>query len=259
MKKTINYNKEISIEDNVSSITSISLECSYNENRNNVDGIFLIEGSYKTHELSLNKKDFRFELPFNNELENIKEETANIEIEDFTYELEDNVLKVNIDYAISYEEEEIQEAIEEIEEIKEEFNEEEFERFLSEHEVDVISFNDSNEIENEETNENAEIEEIEEIDDEEDNNLEREEAIDDEETRLTFEPQISDESVEETLLNNISKEEKYITYHVYVCENDDTMESISQKFNISKDELRGYNDFDEIKIGLKLIIPVKDE
>lgn len=251
MKKTINYNKEISIEDNVSSITSISLECSYNENRSNVDGIFLIEGSYKTHELSLNKKDFRFELPFNNELENIKEETANIEIEDFTYELEDNVLKVNIDYELSYEEEEKGEEIEETEEEKDEYNEEEFERFLREHEVDVISFNDNQESEK--------VEESEDIQAEDDTFLEGEEVLEEEETRVTLEPQESEELLEETLLNNISKEEKYITYHVYVCENDDTMESISQKFNISKDEIRDYNDFDEIKIGLKLIIPVKDE
>ena len=251
MKKTINYNKEISIEDNVSSITSISLECSYNENRNKVDGIFLIEGSYKTHELSLNKKDFRFELPFNNELENIKEETANIEIEDFTYELEDNVLKVNIDYELSYEEQVREEEPEEIEEVKEEYDEEEFERFLSEHEVDVVSFNDSQEEALEETEENK--------DEEDDTFLEGEKVREDEETRVTLEPQESEELLEDTLLNNISKEEKYITYHVYVCENDDTMESISQKFNISKDEIRDYNEFDEIKIGLKLIIPVKDE
>ena len=250
MKKIINYENEISIEDNVASITSISLECSYNENRNNVDGVFLIEGSYKTHELSLNKKDFRYELPFNNELENFKDETAHVEIEDFTYELEDNTLKVNIDYELSYEE------AEEIEEIQEEFNEEEFERFLSEHEVDVVSFKDEEGLEAEKVNE-----EIEPEDREEEMQLEEIEAIEEEKNdrTITLEPQENNDSVEETLLNNIPKDEKYITYHVYVCENDDTIESISKKYNITKEEIFDYNNTEEIRGGVKLIIPVKDE
>ena len=201
MKKLINYKKEIPIEDSVSSITSISLECIYNEDRNNVDGQFIIEGSYKTHELSLNKKDFKFELPFTNELENYKKETASVEIEDFTYDLEDNNLIIDIDYELSYEDEEIQE----------EFNEEEFERFLSEHEVDVVSFKeDENIIEPEEKSINEDnsvrlVEEIiipEKVEDPEEI-AEIEENPELEEREITLEPQESNESVEETLLNNI--------------------------------------------------------
>ncbi|MCH5166417.1 MAG: LysM peptidoglycan-binding domain-containing protein [Erysipelotrichales bacterium] len=247
MKKIINYEKEISIEDNVASITSISLECSYNENRNNVDGIFLIEGSYKTHELSLNKKDFRYELPFNNEIEDFKKESAHVEIEDFTYELEDNILKINIDYELSYDEEEVNE------EIQEEFNEDEFERFLNEHEVDIVSFKDE-----EETEDAEEGIEVEDRDEQEQTIEEIEDNLEDNRT-ITLEPQESNDSVEETLLNNISKEEKYITYHVYVCENDDTIESISKKYNITKEEIFDYNSEEEIRSGVKLIIPVKDE
>ena len=66
-------------------------------------------------------------------------------------------------------------------------------------------------------------------------------------------------STTNVILNNIEKEEKYITYHVYICESDDTFESISEKFKTTTEEIREYNDIDDIEYGRKIIIPVKDE
>ena len=248
MKKAFKFKKELSFEENASSITSISLDTTFNEEKESVEGVFLIEGNYKTHELSINKKDFKFELPFCEKIENLKEDTAAIEVEDFTYDLEDNILTINIDYEVDYEENEIAEV----------FDEEEFERFLSEHEVDVVNFNEEETIEEENTAveefipEESELEIDEDI--KEDINQEREVNIVPAESS-----EDEDNSTSDVILNNIDKEEKYITYHVYICESDDTFESISEKFKTTKEEIREYNEIDDIEYGRKIIIPVKDE
>ena len=269
MKKTINYKKDLAFDDTVSSITSISLECNFSEDDERVDGSFLIEGTYKSHELSLNKKSFKYDLPFREEIANLVKESSKVEIEDFTYELEDNTLKINIDYEITYEEELIEE----------EFDEEAFNRFLESHEVDIVSHKEEKEpklednleildedtiiqpedCRNESVEEASEPEVLEPAIKEEAREETLEPVIKEETREINLEPIISNDPVETTILKNIDKEEKYITYHVHVCENDDTFESISKKFNTTTEEIRAYNEFDEIKIGLKLIIPVKDE
>lgn len=260
MKKAFNFKKEISMSENVSSITSISLETSFNEGSNCVEGVFLVEGNYKTHELSLNKKEFKYELPFKETIENLKEGSLDVEVEDFTYDVEDNTLTVDIDYEVNYEENEI----------PDEFNEEEFERFLSDHEVDIVNMNEENEvklveerpIELEEStlSETEEIEEetceVEETMNEEINLCENDER----DVNLVATPdEDNGASATNAILNSIDKEEKYITYHVYICESDDTFESISEKFKTTKEEIREYNDIDDIEYGRKIIIPVKDE
>lgn len=266
MKKVYNFKKEVSFNENVSSITSISLDTTFEEIKNGFKGVFLVEGNYKTHELSLNKKDFKYELDFNENIEGLCEGSLNLEVEDFTYELEENNLIIYIDYEVDYEEEKI----------KEEFDEEEFERFLEEHEVDVVNINEETE---EDQNEVKLIEEVEVPSEEEEEIIEEEPIVEEcEERELKNEEPIEeiDEAEEEkrdvniiskedegdatdVILKTIDKEEKYITYHVYVCEEDDTFESISEKFKTTKEEIREYNDIDDIEYGRKIIIPVKDE
>ena len=49
--------------------------------------------------------------------------------------------------------------------------------------------------------------------------------------------------------------ETYSTYRVCIVKENDTIESIILKYNISKEVLEQYNDISDIKIGDKLIIP----
>lgn len=274
MKETLKYNKEIEFENNISEISSISLECTYNEDDQRASGVFQVEGSYKSFELE-DEEDFRYELPFQKELDNFKENSLNIEINDFNYEINANKLIIDIDYTISYEE-------------KDYLDEEELNRFLEEHEVDVISFKEETPPPEEEAKENEDevrlIEEVslekEEIVVEEKNTenvsdvtdeIEIETKEEREEPMIVEEKQVNDEEkkektpeenerlIEDTLLSNINQEEKYITYHVYVCENDDTLEGISKKYNLSINEIIEYNNVEEIKGGMKLILPAKDE
>ena len=57
-----------------------------------------------------------------------------------------------------------------------------------------------------------------------------------------------------------NKEEKeYSIYRVYIITNDDTLEQILDKYHVTKEELSYYNDLDNFKPGVKLIIPSTNE
>ncbi len=51
------------------------------------------------------------------------------------------------------------------------------------------------------------------------------------------------------------KDEPFSTYHVYIVRKEDTVETITTRYGISKDDLSIYNNLDELKLGDKLIIP----
>ena len=68
-----------------------------------------------------------------------------------------------------------------------------------------------------------------------------------------------DINVDLSLFNTINIEDTYNTYKVYIVRENDTIESIMEKYNVLKDDLNEYNDLTEIKLGDKIIIPVKNE
>ena len=54
-------------------------------------------------------------------------------------------------------------------------------------------------------------------------------------------------------------EKEYSIYRVYLVNADDTLDKILNKYQITKEELSYYNDLDNLKPGIKLIIPSSDE
>ena len=59
-----------------------------------------------------------------------------------------------------------------------------------------------------------------------------------------------------TIVNELSNDkEVYKSYSVYVVREGDDVDTIMQKYNVSKEALDNYNDLKEIKIGDKIIIP----
>ena len=118
MKNVIPYTKEIIFKSNIGEICSISLEHEEEVVGNSIEGIFKVSGEYKTHEISVNKEDFSYDLPFNIELdEDIDKTTINVDIEDFNYSFASDVLKVNIEFSVTGERKQ-EEVVEEIEEEK---------------------------------------------------------------------------------------------------------------------------------------------
>ncbi|MGI6330069.1 MAG: LysM peptidoglycan-binding domain-containing protein [Bacilli bacterium] len=59
-----------------------------------------------------------------------------------------------------------------------------------------------------------------------------------------------------SLFDSINEfDETFSTYRVYIVRENDSLETILTKYNISKEELSLYNDLDNLKLGDKIIIP----
>ena len=91
-----------------------------------------------------------------------------------------------------------------------------------------------------------------------------------EEVRTVIEPEVKKEvkveekkevpletkdEVRETFLNNLNVTEAYRTYKVYIIREGDTLNSILERFQVTKEDLEAYNDISNITVGLKIIIP----
>lgn len=250
MKDTIKFSDTCIFPNNIADITSISMECNYESDENKISGDFLIEGSYRAYELSINQDNFSYKLPFEYTFKGkVDDDSATVEIDDFTYEIEDKELKVNIEYSVSAD------LISEPDEIE---VDEDFDRFIIDNDIELVDLTDTEEITD--NNEEKEIE-VEEIYEEEPVIDELEEKVLETDTRESDEEVTEDDTkISNTIINNIrTTDDEYITYKIYVCAESDTLESISNKFKISIDILKSYNDIDKITAGLKLIIPGIDE
>ena len=60
---------------------------------------------------------------------------------------------------------------------------------------------------------------------------------------------------EDMIINSVNGEEEYVLYHVHTVTMNDTIESITKKYNITVAELKEYNTFDNLELNMKLIIP----
>ena len=91
MSEAFVVERDFLFKDSIFEITSISVEHDEDINGSNLEGDFIISGDYRLHEISINKEDFSFKLPFTHEIRsNINLDTVNLEITDFTYELNNN-------------------------------------------------------------------------------------------------------------------------------------------------------------------------
>ena len=215
MENIIPFTKEITFDNKISEITSISLEENYNCTEDTIDGEFKVFGEYKVHELSINKETFEYKLPFSVDLtEQIDINTLNLEITDFSYDiLNDNVLKVNIEFKINadvIEEEVIKDPLEILEEKTIEIEEE--------------NNDDGLKIEEENNDDRLKIEE------------------------------------ENTIIDSINeKDTEFITYHVHVVKEAETIESICALYNTDTNTLSAYNDLTDFKVGDKLLVVENNE
>lgn len=61
------------------------------------------------------------------------------------------------------------------------------------------------------------------------------------------------------LFNETDNIKEYSIYRVCLVSSSDTLDSILNKYNVTKEELSYYNDLENLKPGVKLIIPSVDE
>lgn len=241
MKKIIPFKKEIVFKTNLSEITSISLEHNLQKKDNNIiNGNFVVSGNYKVNETSINTERFSYELPFDiNVDEKYMLDNVVIDIDDFYYEIINNKsLEVNIDVLIDHLEE--KPLIEEKEIIKEEKEDVSNIMEIEKEDEDIMERC----IEAEDI-----LSSLEEKDEKETENVIRDDK------KIEVVEQKSVTKINSLFDNLDSSTETYKTYKVCIMRAGDTIESVLQKYTITKEELEIYNNLSDIKIGDKLIIP----
>lgn len=215
MKQTIPYNEKIVFKTKIAEVSSISLEHEYNVDNQEINGDFIISGDYKVHDVSVNKDPFLYRLPFSVTMPD------NFEMETLEFEVRDFTYDVvdgdtlSVNIEFSVEGEEIPQP-----EIKEEPRKEEIK------EPEIIF---------EEVEDKPVLEDLIE-------ETEQEERVDNE--------------TQETIIDSLKVEDdNFVTYHVHIVRENDTIETISAKYSAQIESIKNINDIEEINLGDKIIIP----
>ncbi len=239
MSEAFVVERDFLFKDSIFEITSISVEHDEDINGSNLEGDFIISGDYRLHEISINKEDFSFKLPFTHEIRsNVNLDTVNLEITDFTYELNNNdELHVHIEYIVSGEQSLIEFA-----------DEKDLDEFLNKTDAEVVDLTEDEprfkEISKEETLD---------IPAEDSKKEEKEES----------KKEIKEDKPSEISTNNIigsiNADETYVKYHVHTVMQNDTLEGILDKYKITLTDLKKYNTFEALEVNMKLVIPENEE
>lgn len=221
MKKKINIEKRVDFPTMIGEITAISLDHDLKFIDNlNVNGDLILSGKYKMTEASRLEEEFLYKFPIEIALtEKLDLNTTKIEISDFYYEIEnDDIMKCHVDLDI--EGLEVVDFCDDLFEVRECDGDKNKEVEIPKKEV----------IEPPVEEERHDEEEIEEL--------------------------IEDKKEEINIMNFDDENETYGTFVVYIVRQNETVNSILEKYNTTIEELEKYNDLKNINIGTKLIIPI---
>lgn len=227
MKKTINYEKDILFKTNIGEICSISLEHDFTVDDGYLRGDFIVSGEYKLNELSVNKEEFSYRLPLEYELESTVDlNTLSYDVDNFEYNVKGDELGVIIDFGVRYEEKNLEPIIPHIDE--EELNEEiplveSFKPFN----IPVCEF------------------------DREEQPIILDVMSDEETVEL---PRLSEEE-KNIVLDSTMEEDSYVTYHVHIVREGESLETIAAKYGTTVEMIKEYNEFESLELKSKLIIP----
>lgn len=221
MNKKVSFEKKIKFPTMIGEVCSISLEKDLKFISNDsIEGNLLLSGQYKMTEASVNMEDFSYEIPVEISLsERLDSSNSDVDISDFYYEIE------NDDTMICYIDLEIH---------GEELNDE--------RECDGDDLEDK-EIEIPVLEEEKEEEIV--------NNTEESEIVEIHE---------EDEKREEKSIFNVDEnDESFGTFIVYLVRENETVNSIIEKYNTTLEKIEQYNDLKDFSIGSKLIIPLEKD
>lgn len=229
MNEVYTLDRDFLFKSKIFEITSISVEQNFKVDGSSIYGDFIVSGSYRLHEISINKEDFSFKVPFKHDLpSNINLDTVKLDISDFSYNFNNlDELSVHIEYIVTAEEG-----------VKVFESEEKLDDFLNEQkkqDVDIVDLR----------SEPVDLP----------NEIIMPIAKDEKETSTTSTENKQDKIDENMIINSINGEDEYVLYHVHTVGIGDSIESITKKYNISVNTLKEYNTFDTLELNMKLIIP----
>lgn len=235
MKKVVPFSKQLTFKTMIREITDIEIKHNLSlKNESELEGDIIVDGKYKMTDASIMEEEFHYKLPFVIAIDQ-KYDTSNLEvsISDFNFEIiNEEKLKVNVDILLD--------------------NLEEKEMIRNDLEIPI---------------EEKEIIEKVDYDQEPLKKLEKEiekeekipiEKLEVEETNHAIKKE-NDTNIGSIFSNLTSSDETFSTYHVYFVRENDTLEGIMDKYDISREALADYNDLDDIKIGTKLIVPCSND
>lgn len=273
MKKVVPFTKTISFRTMIAEITDIEVNHTLALNENHeVVGDILVDGKYKMTDASQIEEEFHYKLPFTIDIdERYNLDNLEIIISDFYFEIiNEEDLKINVEIEMDGIEEnklpKLEEKKNSLEEVSEVLDTEE--DFVRNKEDDILI-----PVEIEEKKEKLEVPQ--------DNPLHKlaeeikkdiltkdiplvevtkQEAKKEIKKETTSVKQEKDNNTSSTNMSSIfsslaSSEETFSTYYVYMVRETDTIESIIDKYQTTKEELQNYNDLTNVKVGSKLIIP----
>lgn len=219
MKKIVPFNKDIDLDTSIAEINSISLEHTLQMKGDNlVSGTFIIGGQYKMTQGSINVDPFNYELPFDISIDK-KYDTQNVIVDINDFYYElINNKTLRVNIEVSVDGL-IEKSEREVEEVTE--SKEEILEDVSEEEI-------------------LEKETVETFKEDENPNEERE--------SLNV----------KSIFSDIDENERYAVYKVHMVTENDTIESILQKYEVTKEQLSDYNELTQLKIGDKLIVPTNN-
>ncbi len=266
MKKIIPFSKTVHFKTMIAEVTDIEIKHTLKvTEEHTIEGDILVDGTYKMTEASQLEEEFHYTLPFTIEVDDKYDiQSADIHIHDFYFEIiNEEDLKVNVELEITQVEE--KEETEEIPEaLTEEIKVEEMDDIIEEESVEEINGeerNDSKEVE--EVNGNSSFLELDQVP----KKVEILEEINPKETVDLSSLESNDTEVVEEKVNSsvssifssINQEETFVTYHVYIVREQDTIESIIEKYQTSRESIAAYNDLTNVQAGSKIIIPCSNE
>jgi len=219
VKKIVPFNKDIDLDTSIAEINSISLEHTLQMKGDNlVSGTFIIGGQYKMTQGSINVDPFNYELPFDISIDK-KYDTQNVIVDINDFYYElINNKTLRVNIEVSVDGL-IEKSEREVEEVTE--SKEEILEDVSEEEI-------------------LEKETVETFKEDENPNEERE--------SLNV----------KSIFSDIDENERYAVYKVHMVTENDTIESILQKYEVTKEQLSDYNELTQLKIGDKLIVPTNN-
>ena len=236
MKQTIEFKKTCMMKTYVEEVTDITVTHDYKVLEDTVEGYFDIVGRYKVTRSSVTDEDFMFTVPFTIAIgDNIDKDSINLSMNDFEYSVQKDLL--HLDMKLDFEYNEV--AIKEEKELEPEETEDTLEDTIDE-ELEKI---------------NVEEETMDEI-----NPIEEIKMDNEEEINVTLEEEQLDTKKEiDNILDGFKDENSYYKYKIYIMKEEDTLESIAIKYDVTLDTLKEYNNLEEVKVGDKIIIPTVDE
>ena len=219
MKKIVPFTKNLNFKTKIGEITSISVDNTLKLDNQFVSGEFIISGTYKIMSDSKTEEEFNYQIPVDINIDN-KYDTTKCQISIDDFSYEIiNEDILKVNISV---------LLDELYTKEENISEEKIER------EEII------------------LDDIEEIN--------TSDVFSEKDTKEEIDNNIKDEhDFQNKILNNMDTTKEYSVYRVYNVKENDTIDLILEKYNISKEILSEYNDLDNITIGSKIIIPSIDE